>query len=125
RASILLVTHNLGVVAGMADRVAVMYAGRVVEYGTTEDLFYHPRHPYTLALLKTVPRLDAAGNNGQSLAPIPGAPPDLSRQPSGCAFYDRCSFHEGKCREQAPPLEPAAKGHLARCWVDISLSRDR
>ena len=119
-ASIVLITHNLGIVAGMADRVAVMYAGRVVEYGRTDDLFYHPRHPYTLALLKTVPRLASGQPGQQDIAPIPGSPPDLARLPVGCAFYDRCGFHEEKCREQAPPLDPVGEGHLARCWVDIS-----
>src|SRR5262249_933560 len=73
-ASIVLITHNLGIVAGMADRVAVMYAGRVVEYGRTDDLFYHPRHPYTLALLKTVPRLAGAQSEQQEVLPIPGSP---------------------------------------------------
>jgi oligopeptide transport system ATP-binding protein len=116
-ASILLITHNLGIVAGMADRVAVMYAGRVVEYGRTDELFYNPRHPYTLALLKAVPRL---GNGQQEVTPIAGSPPDLARLPEGCAFYDRCPFHEEKCQQQAPPLDPVAEGHLARCWVDIS-----
>ena len=115
-ASILLITHNLGIVAGMADRVAVMYAGRVVEQGTTDDLFYHPRHPYTLALLKTVPRL---GNGNQRVAPIAGAPPDLARLPAGCSFYDRCPFREQRCQDEAPLLEPVSDGHLARCWVDI------
>jgi oligopeptide/dipeptide ABC transporter ATP-binding protein len=121
-ASILLITHNLGIVAGMADRVAVMYAGRVVEYGRTDELFYNPRHPYTLALLKTVPRLGMGqqGNAQQELAPIPGAPPDLARLPAGCAFYDRCGFREEKCQQQAPPRDPVGEGHLARCWVDIS-----
>src|SRR5262249_37495429 len=121
RASILLITHNLGIVAGMADRVAVMYAGRVVEYGRTDDLFYHPRHPYTLALLKTVPRLNSNQTSEQNqIAPIPGSPPDLARLPVGCAFYDRCGFREEKCREQAPSLDPVSDGHLARCWLDIT-----
>ena len=115
-ASILLVTHNLGIVAGMADHVAVMYAGRIVEYGTTDDLFYRPRHPYTLALLKAVPRL---ANGSQGVAPIAGAPPDLARLPLGCAFYDRCAFREARCKEQAPPLEPVGEGHSASCWVDV------
>jgi oligopeptide/dipeptide ABC transporter ATP-binding protein len=119
-ASILLITHNLGIVAGMADRVAVMYAGRVVEYGRTDELFYNPRHPYTLALLKAVPRL---GNGQQEVTPIAGSPPDLARLPQGCAFCDRCPFHEEKCQQQAPPLDPVAEGHLARCWVDISRQR--
>ena len=121
--SILLITHNLGIVAGIADDVAVMYAGKVVEYAPTEDLFRNPRHPYTLALLKAVPR---PGDPNQTVAPIPGSPPDLTRLPSGCSFYDRCPFHEDRCREEVPPLTPVVSresSHLARCWVDVSQSR--
>ena len=116
KTSILLITHNLGIVAGIADQVAVMYAGRVVEYAPTEELFAHPRHPYTLALLKAVPR---PGDVSQTIAPIPGAPPDLMRLPPGCSFYDRCPFREDRCREEAPALEPVAPEHWARCWVDV------
>ena len=122
KTSILLITHNLGIVAGIADHVAVMYAGRVVEYAPTEELFANPSHPYTLALLKAVPR---PGDVSQTIAPIPGAPPDLMRLPPGCSFYDRCPFREDRCREEAPPLEPVAAEHLARCWVDVNQSRDR
>jgi oligopeptide transport system ATP-binding protein len=125
KTSILLITHNLGIVAGIADHVAVMYAGRVVENAPTEALFSNPRHPYTLALLKAVPR---PGDGNQSVAPIPGSPPDLMHLPPGCSFYDRCPFREDRCREEAPPLAPVASGvndHLARCWVDVSQSRDR
>jgi oligopeptide/dipeptide ABC transporter ATP-binding protein len=117
-AALMLITHNLGIVAGMADRIAVMYAGRVVEYGTTEDIFYRPRHPYTLALLHAIPRLD---NGRQQVTPIPGSPPDLANLPAGCAFYERCPFHEEKCTQEMPPLAPVAEGHLARCWVDIPI----
>ena len=120
--SILLITHNLGIVAGLADRVAVMYAGKVVEYAPTEELFARPSHPYTLALLKAVPR---PGDIGQTVAPIPGVPPDLKRLPPGCSFYDRCPFHEERCREEIPPLAPVGTDHLASCWVDINQSRDR
>ena len=114
--SILLITHNLGIVAGLADHVAVMYAGKVVEYAPTEDLFARPSHPYTLALLKAVPR---AGDVGQTVAPIPGVPPDLKRLPPGCSFYDRCPFHAERCREEIPPLAPVAPEHLASCWVGV------
>ena len=116
KTSILLITHNLGIVAGIADHVAVMYAGRVVEYAPTGDLFAHPCHPYTLALLKAVPR---PGDVNQTIAPIPGSPPDLMRLPRGCSFYDRCPFREDRCREESPPLDPVAPEHLARCWVDV------
>ena len=118
--AILLVTHNLGIVAGMADHVAVMYAGRVAEYAPVEELFSTPRHPYTLALLKAVPRL---GDAGGSLEPISGSPPDLAHLPPGCSFYERCPFHEARCLAEAPPLVPVAKDHLASCWVDVTQSR--
>ncbi|OFW03106.1 MAG: peptide ABC transporter ATP-binding protein [Acidobacteria bacterium RIFCSPLOWO2_12_FULL_59_11] len=118
--SIVLVTHNLGIVAGMADHVAVMYAGRVVEYALTEELFSNSRHPYTLALLETLPRPGEAGHN---VRPIPGAPPDLMQLPPGCSFYDRCPFHEQHCLEEAPPLLPVGKDHLASCWVNITTGR--
>ena len=115
--SIVLITHNLGIVARMADHVAVMYAGRVVEYAPTEELFSNPRHPYTLALLQTLPRPGEAGSN---VRPIPGAPPDLMQLPQGCSFNDRCLFREKHCLEEAPPLLPVGKEHWASCWVDIT-----
>jgi oligopeptide transport system ATP-binding protein len=114
--SILLITHNLGIVAGMADRVAVMYAGRVVEQASAETLFSNPAHPYTLALLRAVPRV---GEVGQQLSSIPGAPPDLAHLPPGCSFYDRCSFREARCQAEAPALAPFSPNHLSSCWVDI------
>ncbi len=119
-ASILLITHNLGILAGMADRVAVMYAGRVVECAPTSELFYHPRHPYTLGLLKAVPRL---GNTPQTLAPIAGSPPDLAQLPPGCSFYERCPYHQPRCRDEAPPLAPVGNQHRASCWVDVGQQR--
>ena len=116
RTAIVLITHNLGIVAGMADHVAVMYSGRVVEYAKTSDLFAHPRHPYTLALLKTLPKPD---DLQPSVQPIPGMPPDLTSLPSGCSFYDRCAFRIDRCREESPPLISFGQGHQASCWVDI------
>lgn len=116
RTAIVLITHNLGIVAGMADHVAVMYSGRVVEYAKTSDLFAHPRHPYTLALLKTLPR---PGDLQPSVQPIPGMPPDLTRLPRGCAFYDRCAFRTDRCHEEIPPFVSFEPGHQASCWVDI------
>lgn len=112
--SILLITHNLGIVAGLADRVVVMYAGRVVESAPTEELFSDPRHPYTLALLRAVPK-----PGDTEVAPIPGSPPDLTGLPPGCSFYDRCPFREARCREEAPPLELVATEHWASCWITI------
>jgi len=116
--AILLITHNLGVVAGIAERVAVMYAGKVVEYAATGELFANPRHPYTVALLNAVPRPD---DPSQVIVPIAGSPPDLTRLPQGCSFYDRCPFREDRCREASPPLAPSGdEDHLARCWVQIA-----
>ncbi len=130
--SILLITHNLGIVAGIADHVSVMYAGKIVEYAPTEELFRNPRHPYTRALLRAVPR---PGDPSQTVAPIPGSPPDLMHLPPGCSFYDRCPFRENRCRKEVPPLElkeigqsreskepkePREPNHLVRCWVDVS-----
>ena len=119
--AILLVTHNLGVVAGMADRVAVMYAGRVVELARTEELFANPRHPYTLALLRAVPRLENGSN--QRLQPIAGVPPDLMRLPAGCSFFERCPFRQERCQQEAPVLETVGKEHQASCWVDVTEPR--
>ena len=119
--AILLITHNLGVVAGMADRVAVMYAGRLVEIAATEELFANPRHPYTLALLRAVPRL--GNGSSQRLEPIAGAPPDLMRLPAGCSFYERCPFRQERCRQEAPVLEAVGKEHQASCWVDVTEPR--
>ncbi|OFV99491.1 MAG: peptide ABC transporter ATP-binding protein [Acidobacteria bacterium RIFCSPLOWO2_12_FULL_54_10] len=114
--AIVLITHNLGIVAGMADHAAVMYSGRVVEYAKTTDLFAHPRHPYTLALLKTLPR---PGDMQPSVQPIPGMPPDLTCLPRGCSFFDRCAFRMDRCLEESPPLISFGPGHQASCWVDI------
>lgn len=119
--SILLVTHNLGIVAGIAERVAVMYAGRVVECSPTQELFDHPRHPYTLALLEAMPQV---GDEQHDLRPIAGAPPDLRQLPPGCSFYARCPFRQQKCAEQSPPLVPVAPDHLASCWVDVTARRE-
>jgi oligopeptide/dipeptide ABC transporter ATP-binding protein len=112
--AMLIVTHNLGVVARYADRVHVMYAGKVVEKATTAELFANPRHPYTLGLLRSVPRLDL--ERGGRLEPIRGAPPDLSNLPVGCAYSPRCPFATEKCRAQAPPLISVGDGHESACW---------
>jgi oligopeptide/dipeptide ABC transporter ATP-binding protein len=110
----ILITHNLGVVAGMCDRVAVMYAGRVVEQGTTEDVFVHPEHPYTWSLLRSIPRLDA--DEHEALKPITGSPPDMHHLPSGCKFQPRCPFAIERCSREEPTLEPV-RSQLSRCWV--------
>ena len=111
--AILLITHDLGVIAEMADRVAVMYAGEIVEYATTEALFARPLHPYTRGLLQSVPRLD---HIRERLHIIPGMVPDAREFPDGCRFAPRCSLAEAHCREQTPTLEMFAEGHQAACW---------
>jgi oligopeptide/dipeptide ABC transporter ATP-binding protein len=113
--AMLIITHNLGVVARYADRVNVMYAGRIIEQGTARELYAHPRHPYTLGLLRSVPRLDAPRR--ARLDPIDGQPPDLLRLPSGCAFTPRCAFRVERCLAERPGLRPAGEdGHVSACW---------
>jgi peptide/nickel transport system ATP-binding protein len=98
-----LVTHDLGVVAGAADSVAVMYGGRIVETGATEDVFYASRHPYTRGLLASLPTLDGGAGD---LVPIPGNPPALGARPGGCSFHPRCAYAEARCRTEVPELRP-------------------
>jgi oligopeptide/dipeptide ABC transporter ATP-binding protein len=113
--AMLIITHNLGVVARYADRVNVMYAGKIVERATARELYRNPRHPYTLGLLKSVPRLDVPRR--QRLDPIDGQPPDLTRLPPGCSFGPRCAFRVERCAVEIPPLDPVAgPGHVAACW---------
>jgi len=114
---IVLITHDLGVIAGVADRVAVMYGGRIVEEGPVDDLFAHPRHPYTLGLLNSMPRLDEA--KGETLNAIPGQPPNLQNLPQGCAFHPRCSFVQEKCLKEVPVLHELVPGRCKACHVDI------
>ncbi|HXK33058.1 MAG TPA: ABC transporter ATP-binding protein [Dehalococcoidia bacterium] len=114
--AVVIITHNLGVVARYADRVNVMYAGKVVEMATARDLYMKPRHPYTIGLLKSVPRLDLAKK--ERLQPIEGVPPDLVHRPAGCSFAPRCAYKIDKCTEEEPPLMPAGENrHVAACWV--------
>ena len=113
--AMLIITHNLGVVARYADRVNVMYAGRIIEQGTAREIYARPRHPYTLGLLRSVPRLDEARR--ARLDPIEGQPPDLSRLPPGCAFTPRCAFRVDRCLAERPELRPAGDdGHVSACW---------
>jgi oligopeptide transport system ATP-binding protein len=116
--AVVLITHDLGVVANVCHRVNVMYAGRIVEEASVHDLFHRPLHPYTLGLLGSIPRTDAA--RGDQLSPIEGQPPDLTRLPPGCAFEPRCKFRIERCRREAPPLfpAPAGEGRFA-CYVDV------
>jgi peptide/nickel transport system ATP-binding protein len=116
-ASIVLITHDLGVVAEMAQRVVVMYAGRKVEEAAVEELFARPRHPYTRGLLKSVPRLSQTAEPGRKrLAEIPGMVPSLREELVGCAFAARCAHATSRCRAEYPALEEKAPGHLAACW---------
>jgi oligopeptide/dipeptide ABC transporter ATP-binding protein len=113
--AMLIITHNLGVVARYADRVNVMYAGRIIERADAGELYANPRHPYTLGLLRSVPRLDEPRRS--RLNPIDGQPPDLTRLPPGCAFLPRCAFAVARCEREIPELGPvAAAGHVSACW---------
>jgi peptide/nickel transport system ATP-binding protein/oligopeptide transport system ATP-binding protein len=115
---VIFVTHDLGVVADIADRVLVMYSGRLVEQGTLDEIFYDPQHPYTWGLMGSMTRVDR--DPPKRLPSIPGAPPSLLRTPAGCHFRPRCPHEFDRCRE-VPPLEPRladAPGHLDRCWLD-------
>jgi oligopeptide transport system ATP-binding protein len=113
--SVILITHDLGVVAGMTDRIVVMYAGAVMEYASTEQLFANPSNPYTRALLKSVPDPHV---EQQRLFQIPGLPPDVSRlKPNQCPFADRCPEAIAKCREEFPPYHEVGEGHFSTCWV--------
>jgi oligopeptide/dipeptide ABC transporter ATP-binding protein len=113
--AIMLITHDLGVVAGMADRVMVMYAGRAAELGTADEIFYRTRHPYTLGLLASLPRVDESGD--EQLLPIPGQPPSLLNRPTGCPFHPRCRFaRPGPCVDEIPALRLVDRGeHRAAC----------
>ena len=116
-AALILITHDLGVVARYADRVSVMYAGRVVETGTARDIYKRPQHPYTQGLMACVPRLDQV--LGRRLVPIEGQPPDLTRLPPGCAFAPRCRSVVERCLQERPTLDPVGNGHLKACFVDV------
>ncbi len=121
--AMLIITHNLGVVARYADRVNVMYAGRIIESGTAAEIYADPRHPYTLGLLRSVPRLDEPIR--AKLDPIEGQPPDLTKLPPGCAFAPRCAYRIDRCAE-VPPLKPfGAPGHMSACWVADRLANKK
>ncbi len=117
-AAILLITHDLGVVADIAKRICVMYSGKIVERGSTEDIFYRPRHPYTLALLSAVPRLDL--ENKQQLSTIEGTPPDLLKPTAGCPFCTRCRYCMPICEEEMPQAKELEGGHQVSCWLHDS-----
>ena len=119
--AMLIITHNLGVVARYADRVNVMYAGRIIERGTAAEIYADPRHPYTLGLLRSVPRLDEPIR--AKLDPIEGQPPDLTRLPKGCAFAPRCAYRVERCESVPPLVERESAVHLSACWEADQLTR--
>jgi oligopeptide/dipeptide ABC transporter ATP-binding protein len=112
--AMIIITHNLGVVARYADRVNVMYAGKIIESGDAEQIYHNPRHPYTLALLRSVPRMDQ--KRGLRLQPVGGQPPDLTKLDEGCSFRPRCGFAVERCAQAFPPLEEVEPGHHTACW---------
>ncbi len=115
--AIIWITHDLGIVAGLVDRVQVMYAGYIVERAEVHEYYTNPRHPYSLGLLGSLPRLDASTR--EKLTPIDGLPPDLVMMPPGCPFYARCRYRIGRCLEENPALRPVAPFHEIACWVDV------
>jgi oligopeptide transport system ATP-binding protein len=119
--SVIWITHDLGVVAGLADRVIVMYAGRIVEIARVKDLYENPRHPYTLGLLGSLPRLDS--DRPETLASIDGLPPDLINYPPGCPFYARCNYRLDSCLDAPPPLETVGEEHQSACYVDVTVAK--
>ncbi len=116
--AIIWITHDLGVVAGLADRVIVMYAGFIVEEAAVKELYGNPRHPYTVGLLGSLPRLDEGRSH--RLTSIEGLPPDLIDLPKGCPFYARCNYHVERCAAENPRLEPIGPNHKVACWVDVT-----
>jgi oligopeptide transport system ATP-binding protein len=117
------ITHDLGVVAGLADRVLVMYAGFIVEEAGVDDIYDNPKHPYTVALLGALPRVDRRRES--RLQSIPGAPPNLLVEPHGCPFAPRCTHVVDRCLAEMPPLEPVAPAHKAACWIDLRTGEPR
>jgi oligopeptide transport system ATP-binding protein len=116
--AVIMITHDLGVVAGVADKINVMYSGYIVESAPAEELFSKPRHPYTLGLLRSIPRIDEPRK--EKLIPIEGLPPDLIDAPAGCPFVPRCTYKVDRCVEENPSLEPVEPGHNIACWVDVT-----
>ena len=112
--ALIVITHNLGVVARYADRVNIMYAGKVIERGNAREIYSNPRHPYTVGLLRSVPRLDLPRR--AKLDPIEGQPPDLINLPQGCSFRERCRWAIEKCATDSPELMESSEGHLSACW---------
>ncbi len=122
--AVILVTHDLGVIAGRADRVAVMYAGRIVETAPTPVLFSRPRHPYTEALFEALPEKAADGSAIKRLYNIPGQPPDLTVPPPGCKFAPRCRYPQASCRASEPELTEAGAAHMYRCFYPVGSAQE-
>ena len=118
--ALIIITHNLGVVARYAQRVIVMYAGKIIESASSEEIYKNPKHPYTLGLLNSIPRLDEVRKI--KLDPIEGLPPDLVDLPVGCSFAPRCRFAHDKCTQETPELMPVSDGHISACWRFEELS---
>ena len=114
--AIIMITHDLGVVASMCERIAVMYAGKIVEYGTTEDIFYHPKHEYTKGLIRSIPRIDTKEH--ERLVPIEGSPVDLLNPPKGCPFAPRCEKCMKICLREMPPVTSFGEVHYTQCWLN-------
>ena len=121
--AVIWITHDLALVAGLAERVVVMYAGFVVEQAPVKELYKNPRHPYTIGLMQSVPGMD--DDTTQPLSSIPGVPPDMLGAPQGCPFAARCSYVMERCWEQNPELLPVAQDHVAACWWDVDKERPR
>lgn len=121
--AIIWITHDLGVIAGLAKRVIVMYAGYFIEEANVKEIYANPRHPYTLGLLSSLPRLDAKEHH--RLVSIEGLPPILYEEPTACPFAPRCQFVIDRCREENPPLETISPNHRIACWVDVNTGRSR
>ncbi|MEZ3433625.1 MAG: ABC transporter ATP-binding protein [Lachnospiraceae bacterium] len=119
--AVIMITHDLGVVAGMAEYITVMYAGCVVESGKVEEIFHNPQHPYTSALLKAVPNME--NENKSELQIIPGTPPDLIMPPKGCGFASRCRYCMGICKEQSPDFTHVSESHKAACWLHHPMAK--
>jgi len=113
--ALIIITHNLGVVARYADRVNIMYAGRIIERGSAHEIYAHPRHPYTVGLMHSVPRLDQPRK--EKLDPIEGQPPDLANLPQGCSFRERCRYAIDQCATEFPPFVAVEEAHYSACWI--------
>ncbi len=121
--AVIWITHDLGVVAGLAERVVVMYSGFIVEEADVDAIYENPQHPYTLALLEALPRVDR--RRDKRLKSIPGAPPNLLVAPHGCPFAPRCEYVFDRCRDENPLLLPLSPTHKLACWVDVSTGKPR